>query len=204
MRRAGVEVFFDAAAIAVVGLVEVLRHWGDIRAAMDEVRGRLQSDPPDLLVLVDYPEFNLKMARHARSLGIRVLFYISPQVWAWRRGRVRKIRRMVRRMLVLFPFEVEFYEQAGVPVSFVGHPVAERRPQAVAPERLRAELGIGAAGTDIAPAHIFTTNGAGLFQEDFAYFGLDGPMTVYLQAILVAPGTSGPWPVSNVSTSVLN
>ena len=84
MRRAGVEVFYDSSIIAVVGLVEVLRHWGDIKRAMAIVRERLEQTRPDLLILVDYPEFNLKMARHARSLGIRVLFYISPQVWAWR------------------------------------------------------------------------------------------------------------------------
>jgi lipid-A-disaccharide synthase len=86
MQRAGVDVFFDSSIIAVVGLVEVLRHWGDIKKAMAIVKQRLEQTRPDLLVLVDYPEFNLKMARHARELGIKVLFYISPQVWAWRPG----------------------------------------------------------------------------------------------------------------------
>ena len=81
MKKAGVEVFFDSSVIAVMGLVEVLKHWGDIKRAMAIVKQRLDETRPDLLVLVDYPEFNLKMARHARELGIKVLFYISPQVW---------------------------------------------------------------------------------------------------------------------------
>ncbi len=105
MRSAGVDVFYDSSAIAVVGLVEVLRHWGDIRQAMQIVRERLESTRPDLLVLVDYPEFNLKMARRARELGIRVLFYISPQVWAWRPKRIHKIGRLIDHMAVLFRFE---------------------------------------------------------------------------------------------------
>ena len=102
MTRAGVELFFDSSIIAVVGLVEVIRHWGDIKRAMAIVRERLEQTRPDLLVLVDYPEFNLKMARHAGSLGIPVLFYISPQVWAWRPKRIHKIGRLIDHMAVIF------------------------------------------------------------------------------------------------------
>ena len=80
MIKAGIDVFYDSSSIAVVGLVEVLRHWGDIRRAMAIVRARMEQARPDLLVLVDYPEFNLRMARHAKALGIPVLFYVSPQV----------------------------------------------------------------------------------------------------------------------------
>ncbi len=123
MTRAGVEVFFDSSIIAVVGLFEVLRHWGDIKRAMGIVRRRLEQTRPDLLVLVDYPEFNLKMARHAKSLGIPVLFYISPQVWAWRPKRIHKIGRLIDHMAVIFRFEKKYYEDAGIPVSFVGHPL---------------------------------------------------------------------------------
>ena len=110
MRKAGVDVFFDSASIAVVGLVEVLRHWGEIKQAMKIVRSQLEQTRPDLLVLVDYPEFNLKMARHARELGIRVLFYVSPQVWAWRPHRIHKIGRLIDHMAVLFRFERRYYE----------------------------------------------------------------------------------------------
>jgi len=126
MKAAGVDVFFDSASIAVVGIVEVLRHWGEIKQAMNQVRSRLEQQRPDLLVLVDYPEFNLKMARHAKSLGIPVLFYISPQVWAWRPKRIRKIGAAIDHMAVLFQFEEEFYRKAGIPVSFVGHPLVDK------------------------------------------------------------------------------
>ncbi len=141
MRSAGVDVFYDSSAIAVVGLVEVLRHWGDIRQAMQIVRERLESTRPDLLVLVDYPEFNLKMARRARELGIRVLFYISPQVWAWRPKRIHKIGRLIDHMAVLFRFEQSYYQAAGIPVTFVGHPLVDRVDTTIERDAVRARLG---------------------------------------------------------------
>ena len=144
MARAGVEVFFDSSIIAVVGLVEVARHWGDIKRAMAIVKQRLEQTRPDLLVLVDYPEFNLKMARHARDLGIKVLFYISPQVWAWRPHRIHKIGRLIDHMAVIFRFEQEYYEKAGIPVTFVGHPLVDRVGPAGDPAELRERLGIAA------------------------------------------------------------
>ena len=142
MREAGVDVFFDSSIIAVVGLVEVLRHWGDIKRAMAIVKARLEQDRPDLLVLVDYPEFNLKMARHARSLGIRVLFYISPQVWAWRPRRIHKIGRLIDHMAVIFKFEQRYYEEAGIPVSFVGHPLVDEVERDIDAGAVRDRLGI--------------------------------------------------------------
>ena len=147
MREAGVDVFFDSSIIAVVGLVEVLRHWGDIKRAMEIVKSRLESEKPDLLVLVDYPEFNLKMARHARSLGIRVLFYISPQVWAWRPKRIHKIGRLIDHMAVIFKFEKRYYEAAGIPVSFVGHPLVDEVNRDIDAGAVRRRLGIPAGQT---------------------------------------------------------
>ena len=144
MRRAGVDVFFDSSIIAVVGLVEVIRHWGDIKRAMAVVRERLEQTRPDLLVLVDYPEFNLKMARRACELGIKVLFYISPQVWAWRPKRIHKIGRLIDHMAVIFRFEQAFYEDAGIPVTFVGHPLVDKVQPGADPAELRKRLGIGA------------------------------------------------------------
>ena len=141
MREAGVEVFFDSSIIAVVGLVEVARHWSDIKRAMGIVRERLERTRPDLLILVDYPEFNLKMARHARSLGVKVLFYISPQVWAWRPKRIHKIGRLVDHMAVIFKFEQRYYEDAGIPVSFVGHPLVDKVRVDEDVDRLRRNLG---------------------------------------------------------------
>jgi len=144
MKRAGVEVFFDSSIIAVVGLVEIIRHWGDIKRAMAIVRERMTNTRPDLLVLVDYPEFNLKMAQHARALGIRVLFYISPQVWAWREHRVHKIARLVDHMAVIFEFEKKYYQDAGLPVSFVGHPLVDKVRCSADRDSLRADLDIAA------------------------------------------------------------
>jgi lipid-A-disaccharide synthase len=142
MQKAGVDVFFDSSIIAVVGLVEVLHHWGDIKKAMEIVKRHLDETRPDLLVLVDYPEFNLKMARHARQLGIRVLFYISPQVWAWRPKRIHKIGSLVDYMAVIFKFEKQYYESAGIPVSFVGHPLVDKVKGASDAQTARRKLGI--------------------------------------------------------------
>ena len=144
MQKAGVEVFFDSSIIAVVGLVEVLHHWGDIKKAMAIVKQHLEETRPDLLVLVDYPEFNLKMASHARQLGIKVLFYISPQVWAWRPGRIHKIGSLIDHMAVIFKFEKQLYENAGIPVSFVGHPLVDKVKTDVDTQAARVKLGISA------------------------------------------------------------
>ncbi|MBC8212078.1 MAG: lipid-A-disaccharide synthase [Gammaproteobacteria bacterium] len=126
MRQAGVELFFDSSSIAVMGIVEILKHWGAIKQAMELVKQQLETTRPDLLVLIDYPEFNLKMARHAKSLGIKVLFYISPQIWAWRPKRIHKIGRSIDHMAVLFKFEEQYYQKANIPVTFVGHPLVDK------------------------------------------------------------------------------
>jgi lipid-A-disaccharide synthase len=123
MAEAGVHLVQDASEVAVVGVLEVLSRLPQLRAAMARLTAALDGRP-DLLVPIDFPDFNLRLAGEAARRGVPVVYFVSPQVWAWRRGRVRDIRRRVARMLVLFPFEVPFYEQAGVPVTFVGHPMA--------------------------------------------------------------------------------
>lgn len=131
MREAGVDVRVDSAQLAVVGLVEVLAHRKVIFGALNQMRELLRKAPPDLLILTDYPEFNLRLAKTAKQLGIKVLYYISPQVWAWRQWRVKNIRNVVDMMAVVFPFEEAFYRQHHVPVRFVGHPlVGEVNPSA--------------------------------------------------------------------------
>src|SRR6185369_11392975 len=125
MREAGVETLVDSAEMAVVGLVEVLKHLDVIASAFQKLKRILLHDPPDLLILIDYPGFNLRLAKVARKAGVKILYYISPQIWAWRQGRVRKIARLVDHMAVILPFEVPFYERAGLPVSFVGHPMSD-------------------------------------------------------------------------------
>jgi lipid-A-disaccharide synthase len=123
MRAAGVEALFDSSQLAVMGLVEIISHFKDIYRALQKMRRFLREGRPDLLILVDYPEFNLRLAKTAKALGIKVLYYISPQVWAWRQYRVHKIGQLVDMMAVVLPFEVPFYEQAGIPARFVGHPL---------------------------------------------------------------------------------
>lgn len=125
MREAGVHTLVDSADMAVVGLIEVLKHFPVIASAFVTVRDILRSNPPDLLILIDYPGFNLRLAKVAKKNGVKVLYYISPQVWAWRQGRVNKIASLVDHMAVILPFEAPIYERVGVPVSFVGHPMVD-------------------------------------------------------------------------------
>ena len=139
MRAAGMDVRVDCARLAVVGLVEVLVHYRELAAVLEQMRETLRRERPDLLVLIDYAGFNLRLAPTARALGIRVLYYVSPQVWAWRQGRVKTIRECVDMMAVLLPFEESFYREHGVPVRFVGHPMVDQiGPGAPREELLRA------------------------------------------------------------------
>jgi lipid-A-disaccharide synthase len=111
--------------LAVVGLLEVVAHLPRLRRIFHQVLAEVDAAPPDVAVLIDYPDFNLRLARALRRRDIPVVYYVSPQVWAWRRGRVRAIRETVSRMLVIFPFEEAVYRDAGVPVTFVGHPLVD-------------------------------------------------------------------------------
>jgi lipid-A-disaccharide synthase len=127
MQRAGVRLMVHASRLSVVGFVEVLGRLPEIRRAFQEIRRNLRTDPPDLVVLIDYPDFNLRVARMASRRKVPVVYYISPQIWAWRGGRIHEIAKNVRHMLVIFPFEKTLYERHGVPVTYVGHPLMDRR-----------------------------------------------------------------------------
>jgi lipid-A-disaccharide synthase len=142
MREAGVETLVDANVMAVMGIVEVLGQLPVILKGFSILKRRLLSDPPDLLILIDYPDFNLRLARVAKAVGIKVLYFISPQIWAWRSGRVHGIGRVVDMMAVLFPFEVPFYQKAGVPVTFVGHPLLDMVRPTLGPKEAAASLGL--------------------------------------------------------------
>jgi lipid-A-disaccharide synthase len=127
MRAAGLAPVADASALAVTGILEVAARfpsiWGAWRATT-----RVLDDPergPDLAILIDYPDFNLRVAARAKRAGVPVLYFISPQVWAWRRGRLARMAGVVSRMLVILPFEEELYRAAGIPVEFVGHPLLD-------------------------------------------------------------------------------
>jgi len=125
MRDAGVLMLADASEISVVGGTEVLTHIGAIYRVYSRLKRFLKEDRPDLVVLIDFPDFNIMLGKVAKKLGIPVLYYISPQVWAWRKGRVKKIAEIVSAIIVVFPFEVELYRAAGVDVRFVGHPLID-------------------------------------------------------------------------------
>lgn len=128
MAAAGVRLVQGIDGVSVVGATEVLSRLPALLAAFLALRRRLQDAPPRVLVLVDFPDFNLRLARRARVLGIPVVYYFAPQVWAWRRGRLRAMARDVSRVLAVFPFEVGLYREAGVPVEFVGHPILDALP----------------------------------------------------------------------------
>ncbi len=130
LKEAGVETLFSTSELAVVGIVEVFSHLGTIYRAFHALRNSLDAAKPDLIILIDYPDFNLRLAVQAKKRGIPVLYYISPQVWAWRRGRIKKIAACVDKMLVVFPFEVPLYKEEGVDVEWVGHPLLEAVPPA--------------------------------------------------------------------------
>ncbi len=126
MRDEGMEVIVHIRDLAFMGFVEVLKNLATVRRVEKCLGDLLVRRRPDVAVLVDYPGFNLRFARTAARHGIPVLYYISPQVWAWHRGRVRKMKETVRSMKVVFPFEEEIYRAEGIDVEFVGHPLAER------------------------------------------------------------------------------
>ena len=125
LRKAGVHLMLDNSQIAVVGISEVFAKFKIILRALRIVKKGLSRIRPALLILIDFPDFNLYVAATAKKLGIPVMYYISPQVWAWRTGRVRKIKSVVDHMVVIFPFELSFYKRWHVPVTFVGHPLLD-------------------------------------------------------------------------------
>jgi len=125
MKEEKVQILADASDMAVVGLTEVISKLGNIFKIMNMMKRSLDERRPDLVILIDYPDFNLPLAKAARKRGIKVFYYISPQVWAWRRGRIGKIKKTVNKMAVILPFEVDTYAREGFTVNYVGHPLLD-------------------------------------------------------------------------------
>ncbi len=125
MRHEGADILVHINDMAFMGFVEVVRNLRTVMHVQKRLKAALYDRRPDLVLLIDYPDFNLRLARAVRSAGIPVFYYISPQVWAWRGNRVKTMRRLVNKMFVIFPFEEEIYRRAGIPVEFVGHPLVE-------------------------------------------------------------------------------
>jgi lipid-A-disaccharide synthase len=126
MQHEGMGLVQHISSMSFMGFVEVVRHLGFIREVGRRLELLLETRRPDVVVLIDYPGFNLRLAERVKRRGIPVLYYISPQVWAWHRSRVRKMRGVVDAMKVVFPFEVDLYRAEGINVEFVGHPIVER------------------------------------------------------------------------------
>ena len=125
LEEAGVRIIVDASSLSVVGIFEVVSKGFAIWQGLSRAKQLLKSLKPDLLILIDFPDFNLHIAALAKKLGVPVLYYISPQLWAWRSGRVKKIKRLVDHMAVILPFELDFYQKHGVPATYVGHPLLD-------------------------------------------------------------------------------
>ncbi|HTN43403.1 MAG TPA: lipid-A-disaccharide synthase [Nitrospiria bacterium] len=137
MKVAGVELIFDNRQLGVMGLIEVLQRWRSVLRAFKTVEEVLLHRGVDLVVLIDSPDFNLRVARLAKRMKIPAVYYIGPKVWAWRAGRLKTVKKWVDRMLVIFPFEEPLYRDAGVPCEFVGHPLLDEIPNTLDRHGLR-------------------------------------------------------------------
>jgi lipid-A-disaccharide synthase len=125
LAREGMRLVHHAREMGIVGFFNVLRHLRMFRRIFDETLAEIARQKPDAVLLVDYPGFNLRMARRCKELGLRVVYYISPQLWAWKKGRVKQVAKYVDRMIVIFPFEETFYREHGIEAAYVGHPLIE-------------------------------------------------------------------------------
>jgi lipid-A-disaccharide synthase len=151
MEALGFEIFGRSEELAVVGLVEVLRHYRDIKAVFQRLLDEARRRRPKVVLLLDYPGFNLRLAKALEPLDIPIVYYVSPQVWAWKKSRVWTIQRLVDRMLCVLPFEQAFYRQYGIDVDFVGHPLLDEIDPALFDPEQRARLRAvhGLAPTDL-------------------------------------------------------
>jgi lipid-A-disaccharide synthase len=137
----GVRILHHVRELGIVGLFNVIRHLSMFRVVFGELLAEIRRQKPDVVLLVDYPDFNLRLAAKVKAMGIPVVYFISPQVWAWRKRRVHAIARNVDHMLVLFPFEVDFYRRFGVEATYVGHPLLEQLEHVRREDRVPDETG---------------------------------------------------------------
>ncbi len=126
MKLAGVEIIYHINKLAFLGFAEVVKHIPFIRKVQNDLIEIIKKNNIKNIILIDYPGFNLNFAKKVKQLGVKIIYYVSPQVWAWGRGRIKRIKNLVRKMFVVFPFEEKLYKDAGVDVEFVGHPLLER------------------------------------------------------------------------------
>ncbi len=150
MRQAGCRIVVESSEVAVVGLAEVVRHLPRIYSRFRHLLREVDAWKPEAAVLIDFPDFNFRLARALHERGIPVIYYISPQLWAWRSGRIKLVRRYVRKMLVIFPFEESWYRQRGVEAEFVGHPLCDLSARVPSREEFAAAHGLDVRKTWVA------------------------------------------------------
>ena len=149
MAGAGVNLLYDISRLAVMGIVEVISRLQDVRSAMKSVESQFKTNRPDLLILIDYPGFNLELARRAKKHNIPVLYYISPKIWAWREGRITSIKKYIDRMAVILPFEKRFYRTHGIEVDFVGSPLLDQVHTTLTSDEFKIQYKINPGATII-------------------------------------------------------
>jgi lipid-A-disaccharide synthase len=142
MRAARCEIVVDSKTVAVVGITEVIKHIPRIYREFFRIVSAARLRKPDVAVLIDFPDFNLRLAQKLHSQGVPVVYFVSPQLWAWKRRRIRRVQRYVDRMLVIFPFEESYYRERGVEAEYVGHPLADLPLPQVSREELSRRLGV--------------------------------------------------------------
>ena len=142
MKAAGMELVYHINELSFMGFLEVIKHLPLIRSVKRTLEQLLTHKRPNVVVLIDYPGFNLRFAKSVKAKGIPVLYYISPQVWAWHRSRVKTMKNVIDRMMVAFPFEVPIYESEGIPVEFVGHPLLEVLSTKLSQEEFQKRYGL--------------------------------------------------------------
>jgi lipid-A-disaccharide synthase len=150
MEAAGLERVVRAEDMAVMGLTEVVRHLPRIYGEFRKLKRAIRARRPDVAVLIDFPEIHFRLAREFHRLGVPVIYFVSPQLWAWKKRRIQLVQQYIRRMLVIFPFEEPFYRERGVDAEFVGHPLAELPPPAISREEFAEQNGLDASRTWIA------------------------------------------------------
>lgn len=145
LQAEGVTLLSSSDELGVVGIAEVIKKLGAVYRVFRKLSQFLREERPDVLILIDYPDFNLRLAKVAHKLGVPIIYYISPQVWAWRSGRVKLIQRLVAKMIVIFPFEKAFYQRHGVDVEWVGHPLADTVAASLTKEEFCRQHGLNPA-----------------------------------------------------------
>jgi lipid-A-disaccharide synthase len=142
MEALGLERVVRSEDVAVMGITEVIRHMPRIYAEYRKLKAAVREQRPDVAVLIDFPDVHLRLAETFKRLGIPVIFFVSPQLWAWKKGRIKRVRRFVDRMLVIFPFEEPFYRERGVDAKYVGHPLADLALPSISREKFAEEDGL--------------------------------------------------------------